>query len=178
MNINVAVVGFGNRAFSDDGVGSVVAEIAAKCSRGIEAFDVGSNPISFIDNLLRYDILFLIDIASPECMGEDVEFYELESSYEELKNFNTPHIGSSHYLAPLELSEMLVRNFGYRGKIFLVFIKPKSLELWGRLSDEAIYEAKKAIRGINLILKKMKLNMRIDERCFNEELDNYQKANK
>ena len=137
----VCILGFGNRMWSDDGVGSCIAEALQDCPN-LDAVDGGFVPENYLEVVANKnpDTILMIDAA--DFGGQPGEVRLLQSGDVALAGIST-HAGS-----PQMLGKYLEARTGAR--VALLAIQPKDTSEGNKLSPEVSATLKELVEKLFL----------------------------
>ena len=136
------IMSIGNPLRSDDNIGNLVLEKLEKTIHDIKFIKATTNPENFIEPLKKInpEIIFFIDVAKFEGNIGDVKIFNLEDIID-------MHI-STHYL-PISV----FKDYFPNAKIFLIGIKPKTIDFGENLTPELKQNLPKIIKKIEKIIE-------------------------
>ncbi|AWR95546.1 hydrogenase maturation protease [Acidianus brierleyi] len=163
--MRILIAGIGNIFMRDDGCGSFLAEaLEGKVEADVQ--DFGTGGISLVDELEKYDVIIILDIAD---INEDIKVFEVNDINEDdiVQTVLSMSFGGSHGLGIEDILTIL-KSKGSKVKIILLTCKPKILNPGIGLSDECLKNAFLAIDELEKILKQF--NVKVDRNEIKEAL--------
>jgi hydrogenase 3 maturation protease len=136
------VISIGNPLRSDDNIGNIVLEKLKKKVNDIKFIKATTSPENYIEPLKKINpkIIFFIDVAKFEGNIGDVKIFKLEDIMD-------IHI-STHYL-PISV----FKDYFPDSKIFLIGIKPKTIDFGEELTPELKKNLPQIIKKIEKIVE-------------------------
>ncbi|RKY55540.1 MAG: hypothetical protein DRP89_03070 [Candidatus Neomarinimicrobiota bacterium] len=145
VDINLSVVGFGNRLYADDGIGLVVLEHLEKVTLpdGVETVYGGTDGFVLIDLFRKKKRVLIIDAVKMGKKPGDVCIFELDADN---LNIIEDHI-SFHSFGLSEILN-LTRQLKIEPKAKITGIEPMNLKLGDAISPEVEKKIPEIVRKI------------------------------
>ena len=155
--MRVLIAGIGNVFMHDDGCGSFLAQ-ALEGKVEADVRDFGTGGISLIEEIEKYDVVIILDIAD---IKEDIKVFEVNDINEDdvVQTVLSMVFGGSHGLG-IEDVLTILKSLGSKLKIILLTCKPKVLSPGIGLSDECKNNALLAVDELRKVLSKF--NIKVD----------------